>query len=271
MTRTPRLSIGLPVRNGEQYLAEALDALLGQSYGDFELIISDNASTDGTEAICRRDAGTDRRIRYIRQQRNIGRAGSHNMVFMRSRGELFKWASDDELRRVHPYGSYCHADRPVVAERALHGPFHQVPEWLYFRRDHPGAAVRGHPGIRAWCANYHARRADRLRHPVVRLVAEYVWAYVAAIRAAPLSSADRVRCYQHLATWLADRARPCRKARDGSSRPADLERPVPVETPQGSPSTTRAHDRAPRPDAADPLGTGTARGALGPPRRGRPR
>lgn len=311
MTRTPRLSIGLPVHNGEQYLAEALDALLGQSYGDFELIISDNASTDGTEAICRRYAGTDRRIRYIRQQRNIGCAGNHNVVFTRSRGELFKWASDDDLygrdllrrcvealdrrpdvvlahshtaiieggtggsargvayplatsaprapvrfrsvlfdeggdddygviradvlRRVHPYGSYYHADRPIIAELALHGPFHQVPEWLYFRRDHPGAAVREHPGIRAWCANYDARRADRLRHPVVRLVAEYVWAYVAAIRAAPLSSADRVRCYQHLATWLADRARPGRKARDGSPRPADLERPVPVETPAGVP------------------------------------
>ena len=54
MTTAPRLTIGLPVYNGENYLAESLDALLGQSYKDFELIISDNASTDGTADICQR-------------------------------------------------------------------------------------------------------------------------------------------------------------------------------------------------------------------------
>ena len=72
MTAVPRLSIGLPVYNGENYLAESLDALLGQSYEDFELIISDNASTDGTADICRRYEKQDSRIRYIRQPRNIG-------------------------------------------------------------------------------------------------------------------------------------------------------------------------------------------------------
>ena len=51
MTAQPRLSIGLPVYNGEEYLAESLDALLGQTYEDFELVISDNASTDGTQEI----------------------------------------------------------------------------------------------------------------------------------------------------------------------------------------------------------------------------
>src|ERR1700747_3376143 len=64
MNAAPRLTIGLPVYNGEKYLAESLDALLGQSYADFELIISDNASTDGTADICRQYGKQDSRIRY---------------------------------------------------------------------------------------------------------------------------------------------------------------------------------------------------------------
>ena len=72
MSAVPRLSIGLPVYNGENFLAESIESLLGQSYEDFELIISDNASTDGTEDICRSYAQQDSRIRYIRQPHNIG-------------------------------------------------------------------------------------------------------------------------------------------------------------------------------------------------------
>src|SRR6266699_7264296 len=77
---TPRLRIGLPVYNGEDYLAESLEALLGQTYEDFELIISDNASTDGTADICRRYAKQDSRIRYFRQSRNLGLARNHNCL-----------------------------------------------------------------------------------------------------------------------------------------------------------------------------------------------
>jgi glycosyltransferase involved in cell wall biosynthesis len=95
--RTPRLGIGLPVYNGEAYLTEALDALLGQTYEDFELIISDNASTDATEDICRQYAARDHRIRYIRQPHNIGGLLNHNVVFEHCRSELFKWAADDDL------------------------------------------------------------------------------------------------------------------------------------------------------------------------------
>jgi glycosyltransferase involved in cell wall biosynthesis len=97
MTTLPRLSIGLPVYNGESFLAESLDALLGQSYEDFELIISDNASADGTADICRRYAKQDSRIRYFRQPRNIGCAPNHNFVTEQARGELFKVASHDDL------------------------------------------------------------------------------------------------------------------------------------------------------------------------------
>jgi glycosyltransferase involved in cell wall biosynthesis len=97
MNATPRLSLGLPVYNGENYLGESLDSLLGQSYEDFELIISDNASTDGTADICRSYAKQDSRIRYVRQPRNIGSAPNHNFVIGQARGELFKHASHDDL------------------------------------------------------------------------------------------------------------------------------------------------------------------------------
>ena len=80
MTKQPRVSIGIPVYNGENYLAEALDSLLRQSFGDFELLISDNASTDRTQEICRAYAARDARIRYVRQDRNIGAGPNHNRV-----------------------------------------------------------------------------------------------------------------------------------------------------------------------------------------------
>jgi glycosyltransferase involved in cell wall biosynthesis len=91
------VSIGLPVYNGEDYVAESIEALLGQSYDDFELIVSDNASTDSTGEICRRYAKQDTRVRYIRQPRNIGLSPNHNFVLDHARGELFKWAAADDL------------------------------------------------------------------------------------------------------------------------------------------------------------------------------
>lgn len=93
----PSLTIGLPVYNGERFLAEALDALLMQTYEDFELIISDNASTDRTAEICRRYVGRDPRITYIRQPVNLGAAPNHNVLVPLARGRYFKWASHDDL------------------------------------------------------------------------------------------------------------------------------------------------------------------------------
>ena len=94
--RNPRVSIGLPVFNGERYLAGALNCLLQQDYEDFELIISDNASTDATESICREYAAKDPRIRYYRNATNIGASPNYNRVFRLARGEFFKWASHDD-------------------------------------------------------------------------------------------------------------------------------------------------------------------------------
>ncbi len=93
----PRLSIGLPVYNGEKFIKEAIDSLLAQTFEDFELIILDNASTDKTEEICRAYAEQDKRICYYRNQKNIGCARNFNRVFELSSGEYFKWAAHDDL------------------------------------------------------------------------------------------------------------------------------------------------------------------------------
>src|SRR6266496_237046 len=256
MNAAPRLSIGLPVYNGEKSLPESLDALLGQSYGDFELIISDNASTDSTAEICCSYGKQDSRIRYIRQSRDIGRVPNHNFLIEQARGELFKWAACDDLyasdllkrcvdvldeypqvvlahsgeavidnsgavislvkypvvtdspmaperfrsmlfdgwgddsygiirtevlRRTPLHGSYHLADRTFTTELALHGPFHQVPDWLYFRRDAPVMTST----IRERCVHMNPDRVNRWRYPVARLYGEYAWAYIAMIRRAP--------------------------------------------------------------------------------------
>jgi glycosyltransferase involved in cell wall biosynthesis len=96
----PKVSIGLPVYNGERYLAEALDSLLAQTFGDFELIVADNASTDGTSDICRRYAERDRRIRWVRNDTNIGVYRNCNKVFRLSAGQYFKLACADDV--CHP-------------------------------------------------------------------------------------------------------------------------------------------------------------------------
>lgn len=93
----PPLSIGLPVYNGEPFLAETLDSLLGQTYGDFELIVSDNGSIDATEEICRAYARTDARVSYDRNTKNRGAAWNFNRVLARSRGTYFKWAAHDDV------------------------------------------------------------------------------------------------------------------------------------------------------------------------------
>src|ERR1700682_2243328 len=92
-----KITIGLPVYNGAKYLAAAMDSILAQSYGDFDLLISDNASTDGTEEICRDYAKKDPRIRYIRQRQNLGAAANHNLLIPMTDSPYFKWASHDDL------------------------------------------------------------------------------------------------------------------------------------------------------------------------------
>lgn len=94
---SPRVTLGVPVYNGELYLVETLESLLAQDYADFELVISDNASTDGTAEICRRYVEKDPRVRYVRNQRNMGGAYNYNRLVELARGAYFKWASADDV------------------------------------------------------------------------------------------------------------------------------------------------------------------------------
>ena len=277
MSITPRLTIGLPVYNGENFVSESIDTLLAQTFTDFELIISDNASTDDTEEICQEYVAKDSRVRYIRQSHNIGAGPNHNFLVQQARARLFKWAAHDDLfgpelvarcvammdqrsdlalchshmaivdergkvieeydyrlatdsphaperfrsllmtdggddfygvirtdvmRRIAPHDSYHNAGRKLVAEIALYGPFYQVPEVMFFRREHPGRGdLLG--SVHAVCTNLDPRRRN---HSSARLVGEYLLSYATAIRRAPLSAADRRRCYRYLAEWLGRRA-----------------------------------------------------------------
>lgn len=270
----PVVTVGLPVYNGEAYLEEALDALLAQSFTDFELVISDNASTDRTAEICHAYAERDPRIRYVRQPRNIGAAPNHNALVPLARGRYFKWASHDDLyepellqlcvdaleahpdvvlahgadalldaagqmvrrlpytldtevpdparrlrsllvepggndfygvirtdvlRRVRPHGSYYNADRTFMAGLVLHGPFHHVPQVVYYRRDHPDRASHG--SRRTVAEALDPARRSRLRHPMPMMRVEYLWGFVAAVRRSRLGRRDRLRCYVELVRW----------------------------------------------------------------------
>jgi glycosyltransferase involved in cell wall biosynthesis len=296
-----RLAIGLPVYNGETYLEASLDSLLCQTFEEFEVLIADNASTDGTSDICRRYAKADSRIRYIRHPQNLGLVPNHNFVLEQANADLFKWASHDDLygpdylkycvealdkrpeivlahswttvidalgeitarvdyglatasahaperfrsllfadhgdddlgvirtavlRRVAKKDSYYHADRTFISEVCLRGPFYQVPDWMFFRRDHPQRAERACHTARDLCATMDPRRADRFRHPSARLFGEYILGYLGAIGRAPLSSADRLRCLGYLSLWTGMQIHPSwRTRRKSLSGPRDFPAP----------------------------------------------
>ena len=94
---TPRLSIGMPVYNGEAYVEGAIAAILAQTFADFELIVCDNGSTDRTQSIVAGLARQDDRIRYVRNDRNIGANANFSKVATLARAPYFKWAAHDDL------------------------------------------------------------------------------------------------------------------------------------------------------------------------------
>lgn len=93
----PLVSIGVPVYNGSDYLAAALDSICGQSYTHLEIIISDNGSTDETESICRAYASQDSRIKYVRQETNQGATWNFNEVVRLASAPYFRWAAHDDV------------------------------------------------------------------------------------------------------------------------------------------------------------------------------
>jgi len=138
MAHTPVVSIGLPVFNGEKYIPQALNSLLAQSYDNVELNISDNASTDGTEEICRLYAAKDNRVHYYRHASNVGLMGNWRRVLQLATGEYFMWAPHDDCWSKNYVGTLleCLLARPgaiLAAGRTLYidsdgNPYHLDPD-----------------------------------------------------------------------------------------------------------------------------------------------
>jgi len=266
---------------------ETLDSILAQTFTDFELIISDNASTDQTEEICREYALRDKRIRYYRNDKNLGIARNFNRAFELSQGQYFQWTSHDDLydqtylekcvevldncpavvlchaqaqiidgtgqflfdegyklrtnstfvghrfgdlicashhqhrgleqfgvirasalKETALFGYYAHADRVMLAKLTLIGQFHQIPEPLFFYRDHTTQSVKtisnsssqkkksffGFSGPQPPIEVWDPTKKGIIDFPEWRVFVKYF----DAIQAASLSQKDKLRCYGKL-------------------------------------------------------------------------
>jgi glycosyltransferase involved in cell wall biosynthesis len=274
----------MPVFDGEKYLEEALDSILAQTYTDFELIISDNASTDLTQQICRAYSAMDSRIRYYRNEINLGAPRNHNRVFELSRGRYFKWAAYDDVLapeylqkcvgvldkdpsivlchsktgrideqgvlvgtydhkmridsakaherfgdlisimhgRCYPisgvirksilgmtplHGDYKGADGNLLAEIGLYGRIYEIPEYLFFRRDHPQAYTRRFCGYRTFkpIDDLHEQMAwwgKASNSWIDFTVWKNLCEFFRSLRRVPLKWSERMLCYEQLFKWF---------------------------------------------------------------------
>lgn len=270
----PLISVGLPVYNGDNFISIAIESVLFQTVSDLELIICDNASTDATERICREYAACDERIRYIRQERNLGASPNFNRAFREARGRYFKWITHDDAitpdcfektmallearpeailchSRVHlidergetieyydtglvhvgdarqsarfgelickphqclecdglmrrelvartaVYGSFPGADRALLTELALVGPFLRADEPLFLTREHLSRYRRTQTTPAARLASYDTSLSGRRIVGTWRMYRDY-WRMV---RAHVHDSGQRRSCYGHLVRW----------------------------------------------------------------------
>jgi len=277
MKHQPKVSIGMPVYNGEVYLEAALDSLLTQTFQDFEVVISDNGSTDRTEDICKSYAAKDQRICYYRNEQNLGAGWNFNRVLELASGEYFRWACHDDLcapdllaqcvavldahpevilsypkttvinehaqeiekyidgfdlrspkpherfaqyqklvchgHGCHPIfglirtdvlkstawmGSYPSSDLVLLGELTLRGQFYEIPEYLFFKRDHPQTSVRAHKAFRNRLAWYDPNKKGQL------YLTRWKWftEYLAAIRRTQMSTGEKFLCCFQMRRWL---------------------------------------------------------------------
>ena len=157
-SNNPILSIGMPVYNGERFLRGSLDSLLTQDFEDFELIISDNASTDATPDICRDYASRDRRIRFHQNEKNIGVGPNHARVFELARAKYFKWTGHDVECLPGMLWRCLEVITQAGPSVVLVYPRCEVPDDLI---QNDGTPV---PGIASADARPHRRLATVLRH-----------------------------------------------------------------------------------------------------------
>jgi glycosyltransferase involved in cell wall biosynthesis len=271
--KKPRVSIGLAVYNGENYLEPALESILAQTFTDFEVVVSDNASTDRTAEICRAYVSRDPRIRYSRNQFDIGSNRNFNLVFNLSLGEYFKWAAHDDLiapeylqkcvavldadpgtvlchtktsiidaegkpvrqfegglktfsarvetrfhdmlvdywcydifgvirssalARTSLMGIYGHGDGVLLAKLALMGRFKEIPEFLFFNRDHPAKSRYSYSSYKAYTIWLDPSKAGKIILPRWRMGIEYA----KAIGSSSLTPMKRARCYMQMGFWV---------------------------------------------------------------------
>jgi glycosyltransferase involved in cell wall biosynthesis len=185
----PPLTVGLPVYNGAQFVGMAIESILAQTYKDFELLISDNASADSTEAICRTYVEKDNRVRYVRNKTNIGAAPNYNRLLEASESPYFKWAAHDDVL-VPEYLARCievldHRPSVVVCHT----------ETVYIDED--GATCGTFDDRLDLCSpRPHERYRDYLFRPYPRCNAIFGVIRMTALRQTPLfgsySSSDRV-------------------------------------------------------------------------------
>lgn len=272
-----QISIGMPVYNGGLYLEQAIRSILDQTFSDFDLIISNNASTDRTEEICRRLASCDSRIKYFQQTQNIGAAANYNFTIDQATGRYFKWAAHDDYlaptylekciaalernprallassvhlivdddervlevnRPMTPasassrasvrlaarlrqrrcievfgvvrteimaqsirHGFFIGADRVLLAEFAMLGPFEFVDEPLFFNRDHAGRSIHivhannDRSRLAAW---YDPTGANKHPFPTWTAYSEYI----RLIKKHVPDRSERLHCYWALAKSL---------------------------------------------------------------------
>ncbi|UBF29191.1 glycosyltransferase [Kovacikia minuta CCNUW1] len=300
---SPRVSLGLAVYNGEEFVREAIDSVLAQTFQDFELIISDNASTDRTPEICLEYASREPRIRYIRNDRNMGAAWNLNRVFELSTGEYFKLVAHDDViapdylakcvevldqdpsillchswmktinekgeiledlddgtvipstsglkhfvkqalkpllgdgrmhvdspkprerfrsqvctynscHQIHGmmrvsavklpiWDNYGHSDGVFLAKLALSGPFHLIPEYLFFYRVHSEQSMLKHlrkdgqQDFARYSAWWDPNNQGRIMLPRWRILREYA----KVVMVVPISWYDRLWCFFDLFRW----------------------------------------------------------------------
>ncbi|HOI55240.1 MAG TPA: glycosyltransferase family 2 protein [Phycisphaerae bacterium] len=173
MDRSPLVSIGVPVYNGERFLRDTLNGLLAQEFSDVEILISDNASTDGTEAIAREFAAREPRVTYCRNTENLGAARNFELLVERARGTYFIWASAHDrwdrrflaecvaALRAHPEAVLCYSQATAIDESGQ--PKGPMP----LQRDTCGMALHARYRTALWRTHsyiiYGLHRRDALR------------------------------------------------------------------------------------------------------------
>jgi glycosyltransferase involved in cell wall biosynthesis len=268
------VGVGLPVYNGEEFLPAAIESVLAQTLQDLDLIISDNASSDRTEAICQEYASRDARVKYHRASENHGIAWNYSQVFRLSSNEYFMWFSHDDVlaptylercvevlkgdsstvlcfsnwAEIDPagkllsiyksrvvmdnpdrverfrqairldhlcepwcgvvrseivnktplYGNFADYDRVLFAEIGLHGRFVEIPEALFFRREHKGRSVYLHPARFERTSWIDPQGAGAIFFPHFRELREF-WS---TLDRSHLPWRERVACNWALLQWI---------------------------------------------------------------------